>query len=302
MQVSDNAKGAALMVAAMTTYATNDALIKFVFQAMPMSQAVVLRGLVATALMGLLIVRSGGLRLRFSRRDRALVLMRIGAELGLTIFFLRALAAMPLANLHAVMQMLPLTVALAAALFLREPLGWRRLSAILVGFAGVMLIIRPGTSGFDAQTLNGLAAVGFITLRDLIARRFSADVPSLSVAFLTAGAVTLWFAVAGLGEAWVPVAPGAALLLAGAAVMILMGYVFSVMTMRVGEIGFVSPFRYSGLLAALVLGWALFGDWPDSLTFAGAGIVVATGLFTLYRERQLAARTAAAPRAARPAA
>ncbi len=291
--LNDNLRGAGLMAGSMAAFAFNDAMIKDVVTHMPLAEAVVLRSVLATLLLLFLAIRFGQFRFDFPRRDWGLVALRSMAEIGMTWFFLRALAAMPLANLHAVMQALPLTVALAAALFLREPLGWRRFAAIAVGFVGVMLIIRPGPDGFGPGTLNGLAAVGFITLRDLIARRLSPQVPSLAAAFITAAVITVFFAVQGLTEPWLMPNTTSILLIIGAAVAIFFGYLLSLMTMRVGDIGFSAPFRYTSLIIALILGWVFYGEWPEMLTFVGAGIVVATGLFTIYRERQIARRDVA---------
>ncbi len=290
MTLSDNMKGALLMAGSMAAFAINDAIMKAIVVEMPMGEAVVLRGVLATLFIGLLAVAFGQFRFDYSRRDWGLVLLRTVAEIGMTWFFLRALAVMPLANLQAILQALPLTVALGAALFLREPLGWRRFAAIAIGFAGVMLIIRPGPDGFGAGTLSVLISVGFITLRDLIARKLPPSVPSLAVAFVTAGFITLFFAVQSLGESWQMVGWGSGLLVGGAAFTIFLGYLLSLMTMRVGEIGFIAPFRYTGLLWALGLGWMFYDEWPEMLTFVGAGIVVATGLFTIYRERLRARR------------
>ena len=285
MKLSDNMRGAAYMVGSMTAFATNDAFMKLVTRELPLAQAVVLRGAAATLLIGALALWYGAFRAKASRRDWGLIALRTLTEIGMTWTFLRALADMPLANLHAILQALPLTVTLGAALVLGEHIGWRRMAAILVGFVGVMLIIRPGPEGFTPAALNGIASVGFITARDLISRRLSPAVSSLAVSFITALVVTLSFAATGSFASWMPVGPQTGAFVFAAAVAIFFGYLFSVMTMRVGEIGFVSPFRYSGLLAALVLGWALFGDWPDAITFLGGAIVVGTGLFTLYRER-----------------
>ncbi len=285
MPLTDNMKGSLLMAGSMAAFAINDAMMKAVVIEMPLAEAVVLRGVLATLFIGVLTVGFGQFRFDFSRREWGLILLRTGAEIGMTWFFLRALSVMPLANLQAILQALPLTVALGAALFLREPLGWRRFAAIAIGFAGVMLIIRPGPEGFGAGTLNVLISVGFITMRDLIARKLPPSVPSLAVAFVTAAIITLFFAVQSIGETWQMVGWSSGMLVAGAAVAIFFGYLLSLMTMRVGEIGFIAPFRYTGLLWALGLGWMFYDEWPEMLTFIGAGVVVATGLFTLYRER-----------------
>jgi S-adenosylmethionine uptake transporter len=208
-------------------------------------------------------------------------------EIGSAYFFVTALFHMPIANISAIMQALPLTITLAAALFFREPVGWRRMAAILVGFVGVMLIVRPGTEGFTIYSVYGLAAVAFVTLRDLATRRLSRDVPSMLVTLITSASIMTAFGVASLTEPWVPVDGRSALLILGASVMIIGGYLCSIMVMRVGEISFVAPFRYTSLIWALILGWVVFGDWPQTITLVGAAIVVASGLFTLYREAQV---------------
>ena len=285
-----NMRGAALMTASMAGYTFNDICIKLLAGEVPLFQAVFVRGIFASVFIFLLARHLGALRFDFPRRDWALVALRTIGELGATYCFLMALFNMPIANVTAILQALPLTVALAAALFLGEPLGWRRLGAILAGFVGVMLIVQPGGDGFTVWSLYALTAVGFITLRDLTARRLSPGTPSLTVSLVAAVSICLAGGIAATTEPWAPMGLYEWAVLILAALFILGGYLASVAVMRVGEIGFVAPFRYTGLLWALLLGWLFFGDWPDTLTLAGAGIVVAMGLFTLFRERQLAQR------------
>jgi drug/metabolite transporter (DMT)-like permease len=287
LAVTDNMRGAGLMMASMAAFTLNDVCIKAVAGDLPLMQAIFIRGVITTAMIFVLGRAMGAIRLDLPRRDWNLIGLRTLAEIGATFFFLTALFHMPIANVTAILQALPLTVALAAVLFLGEPVGWRRLTAILVGFCGVLLIVRPGAEGFSVYSVYALAAVGFVTLRDLSARRLSSAVPSVTVALCTATAI---MTVSGLATwasgGWTPVGARPAGLLAMAAVFIVGGYLFSVMTMRRGEIGFIAPFRYTGLLWALVLGFVVFGEWPDMLTLAGAGIVVAMGIFTLYREKR----------------
>jgi S-adenosylmethionine uptake transporter len=194
---------------------------------------------------------------------------------------------MPLANVTAILQVLPLTVTLGSALVFKETVGWQRMAAIVVGFIGVMLIVRPGSDGFSVWSIYALIAVLIVTVRDLATRRLSRDVPSMSVTLVTAVAVMAGAGVASLTQPWAPVDVTQAALIAGSALFILGAYSFSVQVMRMGDVSFIAPFRYSGLIWALVLGLFVFGHWPDPLTLTGAGIVVASGLFTLYRERKL---------------
>jgi len=178
-----------------------------------------------------------------------------------------------------------LAVTLAAAAFMGEPVGWRRYVAIGVGFAGVLVIARPGTDGFNVYALWALASVGCIVLRDLSTRRLSPDTSALGVSLVTSAALTLVAGLAALFGDWAPIAPAHFALLGIAAVGLLVGYVFSVHAMRRGDIGFVQPFRYSLLVFAIINGIVLFGEWPDVWTLVGAAMVAGTGLYTLHRER-----------------
>ncbi|MEY4981834.1 MAG: hypothetical protein RIR62_100 [Pseudomonadota bacterium] len=287
MALSDNLRGALYMNVAMAAFTLNDTAMKAAMQHLPLWQAIAMRGLLTLGPLMLVAHLAGGLRLRLPRHDAVVVGIRSLAEVASTLLFLAALIHMPIANLSAIMQSLPLAVTLAAALVFGERVGWRRMTAILVGFAGVLVIIRPGPAGFDIWSLMGLASVAFVVLRDLATRKLSRAVPSASVAVFASIAVT--GTALGLSplSGWVmPTARDAGLILAAAACLVV-GYNFVIMVMRVGDIGFVAPFRYTSLLWAIVLGWLVFGTLPDGLTLFGAALVVGSGIFTLWRERRL---------------
>ena len=273
------------MMGSMAAFVLNDTMTKTTGGAVPLFQLLFLRGVISISLIVMLWGRLGPMHLRLSRRDWKLVAIRSGAEVGASFFFVTALFNMPLANLSAILQSLPLTVTLGAALVYREKVGWRRFSAILVGFFGVMLIVKPGTDGFNIWSIYALIAVFFVTVRDLSTRRLSKEVPSMTVTFAAVLAVTGFSTFAQFTTPWAPVSSAHWIAITAAAVFVLMGYYFSVQTMRVGDVSFIAPFRYTGLILALILGWLVFGDWPVPSTLAGASIVAATGLFTLYRER-----------------
>lgn len=287
MNLSDNARGILLMCASMLAFTVNDSFMKAATQTMPLFQAITLRGVVATvALLGIARATTGSLRLMPQGPDRGRILVRSLSEVAATALFLTALTHMPLANLSAIMQALPLAVTLAAALWLKEPIGWRRMVAIGIGFAGVMLIVRPGTDGFDIWSLMGLASVGCVVLRDLSTRALSRDVPSVAVAVWASVAVLAMGAIGTLMQGWQPVGMAEAARIGGASAALVMGYMLAVMVMRVGDIGVVAPFRYTSLLWAIVLGWLLFGTLPDALATLGSAIVVASGVYMLWRKRK----------------
>ncbi len=188
-----NMRGALYMLLMTLSFVSGDALVRIATEDLPLFQVVFLRGCLSCVFLAgaLQITRQWPQDL-----DRSTALqigLRSGAEIGAMIPFFIALIHMPFANVSALLQTLPLTLTLAGAIFLKEPVGWRRLSAIFVGFFGVLLIVQPGGSGFSAYSLLVLRAVAFVTLRDLSTRRISREVSALFLAFVMALFVTIAF-------------------------------------------------------------------------------------------------------------
>lgn len=286
------------MALSMAGFTFNDAIVKDLTETMNVGQVMFLRGLFAS-IMILAIARSRGalrpIRVAFSGR----VALRAMGELGATITYLIGLSYIPLAMASAILQALPLAVTMGAALFLNEAVGWRRWLAILAGFAGVMIILQPGTGGFSPFAFLIVLTVIFAAMRDIVTRMVDADIPSLFLSAVTSIVVTLvgLLLVVPLGG-WRPVSAGALVEIAGAAGLLIIGYQFLIMAMREGEISFIAPFRYTSFLWAILLGFVVFGDIPDTAMIIGGTIVVASGLYTFYRERRRNSTTAAesAPR------
>ncbi len=293
MALSDNMRGAVLMTFCMAAFTANDACMKALSEHLPFWQALFLRGLAVCAVMIAAARVMGPVRTDLSAREWRLVALRALGEVAAAYFFITALFHMPLANATAILQALPLAVTLAGALVFREAVGWRRWLAIAVGFTGVMLIVRPGAEGFTIYSVYALISVAAVTVRDLVTRRLPGHVPTMLVALSGAVAVTIFGGIGAAVTDWAPVTLTAGLLLCGAAAFVILGYVLSVIVMRTGEIGFVAPFRYTSLVWSLILGFLVFAEFPDGLTLLGGAIVVATGIFTLYRERLRGRRAAA---------
>ena len=287
--MSPNLIGALLMMASMASFTLNDTMLKLTAGAVPLFQLLFVRGLISCGLLAVVGRQLGPMHFRLLRRDWWIVLARAGTEVVIAYFFLSALFNMPIANITAIMQVVPLTVTLASALILREAVGWRRMLAIAVGFCGVMLIVRPGAEGFNIWSVYALCAVLGVTARDLITRQLSPSVPGMTVTFVTALAVMVAAGLASLSADWVSLSWDLLLVIAGSSVFIIGGYFFSIQVMRIGDVSYIAPFRYTGLIWALILGWFVFGDWPTNLTLIGAAIVVVTGIFSFYREQKLSA-------------
>lgn len=293
IKLSDNMRGAVLMSIAMVAFTINDTCIKILGEKLALSQIIAMRGVVVTMAMVALAAHQGHLRFDLPCREWKLISLRSFAELAAALLFLPALFKMSIANASAIMQSLPLAVTLGGALFFKEAVGWKRMIAIVIGFIGVMMIIQPGGEDFNIYSLLVVATVITVAVRDLCSRQLDRSTPSLLAA--TAGAA----AVAVFGLIMLPFYEIKALsladvfLLATSCASVIVGYVLAVSAMRMGEIAIVAPFRYVSLIAALIVGVLVFGRTPNGLALCGAGVVVATGLFTLYREHKLRQRIAA---------
>ena len=286
MQLSRNLQGALLMSAAMAGFTFNDALVKSVTGSLSTAQIMFVRGLF-TSILVLIIARWFGALRSPKLILRPAVLVRILAEVGASITYIWALGQIPLANASAILQALPLAVTLGAAVFLGEPVGWRRWSAIIAGFIGVLFVVRPGPEGFTLASGIVIVCVIFAATRDLVTRKISPDIPSLYISATTAIAITI---AGGLlivpTGGWQPMDLGQTGILFAASILLLLGYQCIVLTMRTGEISFIAPFRYTSLIWSLSLGILIFAEIPDAWVITGVLIIVASGLYTFYRENR----------------
>lgn len=293
MQLSRNIKGALLMSAAMAGFAFNDALVKSVTGTLGTAQIMFVRGLFTSVLV-LIIARSFGALRSPKLMFQPAVLARVLAEVGASLTYIWALGQIPLANASAILQALPLAVTLGAAVFLGEPVGWRRWTAIIAGFIGVLIVVRPGPEGFTLASGIVIICVVFAAARDLITRKINPEIPSLYISATTAISITLVGAMLIVPTGgWQPMGPGETGILFAASILLLLGYQCIVLTMRTGEISFIAPFRYTSLIWSLALGILVFAEVPDIWVIAGVLIIVGSGLYTFYRENRRRVETVA---------
>jgi drug/metabolite transporter (DMT)-like permease len=281
----DNLRGAAFMVAAMAGFAVEDMLLKSAGHSLPVGQILILFGLPGMAAFALLALARGEPVLTPAILSRP-ILIRALFEVTGRLFYTLAIVFTALSSASAILQATPLIVVAGAALLFGERVGWRRWLAVAVGFAGVLVILRPGIAGFTALSLLAvLGTLGFAG-RDLATR---AAPPALSprqlgvygfAMLIPAG--TILMAITG-GWRW-PTAPESALI-AGAVVVGVGAYYALTIAMRTGAVGAVTPFRYTRLVFAMILGVAIFGERPDTLTIVGSVVVVAAGLYALTARR-----------------
>jgi drug/metabolite transporter (DMT)-like permease len=288
------------MAVAMAGFTMNDTITKAVSSEMNFGQVMLVRGLFAIVLITALAWHQRAVRPLRTLMVKP-VALRVAGEVGGTVSFLAAIVHLPLANTAAIFQALPLAITLGAALIFGEPVGWRRWLAIIAGFIGVLIIVRPGVEGFNQFSLLALVSVIFCAVRDLATKRIPAPIPSLFITLLTTVTVTTAGAaiLVPLGG-WTPPSGRALGLLALAAVLLLIGYQCVIMALRSGDISAVAPFRYSALLWAMLLGYLVFGDVPDAMMVTGASIIVLSGLYAFYASASVTGRWRPMPPACRP--
>jgi drug/metabolite transporter (DMT)-like permease len=282
--LTDNQRGAVLMTASMAGFAVEDVFVKAAAKTMPLGQVLLVIGVAGVLTFAIMAARRGEALMPPAFLSRAM-LARSAFEVTGRLFYGLAITLTALSTTSAILQATPLVVVAGAALVFGERVGWQRWLAVLVGFIGVLVILRPGA---DFAALSLLAVVGLLGFagRDLATRAAptglsNRQLGTLGFAMLaTAGAVLLVVS----GGAVVP-SGQSLLLLSGGTVFGVLGYHALTFAMRTGEVGAVTPFRYTRLIFAMILAMLLFGERPDALTWFGAALVVGSGIFTLTRRR-----------------
>lgn len=294
---SGNRTGIFAMLVSMASFTANDVGVKLSASTLPTGEIIFLRNAAATLLLLAFAAIYGGLTLP-KPRPAALLGWRMFGESISTLFYISALVALPIADAMAIGQFTPLAITAAAALFLGEPVGWRRWLAAGAGLIGVLLILRPGTAAFSLAGGLVVASVVFVVLRDLLTRRLSTAIPTLTLTLMSAASTMAASLILLPFETWRMPTPVecAVLMLAGA--FLIGGYAFIIIAMRAGDVGTVSPFRYSAIIFGILAGAMVWNEWPDALSLLGIAIVVGAGLYTFHRERVLQTRPAAGPDAA----
>jgi drug/metabolite transporter (DMT)-like permease len=284
--LSDNLRGSLFMVLAMLGFAIEDTFFKAATGSSGVSPGVgtMIFGAFGTVFFVLYAIWIKEPILRRAYIEAPL-LIRSGFEILGRLFFALSLAFVPLATTSAILQAAPLMVTLGAAVVLKEQVGLRRWVAMMIGFSGVLLILRPTPTGFDATVVFAvLGMIGFAG-RDLMTRASPPEVSATQLGILgflmvfIAGVVITIFESAPLA----PPTPPALMMLMGTGLAGLVGYSALTKAMRSGEVSVVAPFRYSRLLIALVFAFLIFGERPDALTLVGAALIVGSGVYTLMR-------------------
>ena len=276
------------MMMSMACFAVEDTFVKLLSARLPATQI-----LFSIGFGGALITLVLAIVLNVNLADKILlnkhVISRTIADLFGALSFTSAMVLIPMSLLASILQATPLFVTLGAAILLGEKVGWRRWSAIFIGFLGVIIILQPGYGSFQLASLLGLAAVLCLALRDVVTRDMATEIPTLTVTFYaciamgSAGFIAYPF----FGPPIMPTKYEAIILIC-AAIIGLTGYFLLVLATRKGDVSVIAPFRYSRLLFSLGLASLILGEKLTLPILLGGLLVVSSGIYTFGRERRLA--------------
>jgi len=277
----NNRHGILAMSAAMLSFVLNDALTKFVSQSLAAPQLIFLRGLLASAgliLLAFTVIKLPPWRETLGHISHKWVFIRSFLDGMASLVYLSAMFNMPLANATAINMSTPLLIALLSALLLGQHVRGRHWGIMGAGFVGVLLVVQPQADGFNAWGWVALAGTMFHALRDLSVRFIPDHVPSILVTLGTAITATLMAGLWALWHPWQTVSGMSWALMTGAALFLSIGYFLLIKATRIADMTVIAPFRYMGLLTAVVMGFVVWGDVPNALAWLGMALLAAAGI------------------------
>ena len=275
-------RGILFMVLGGALLTMNDAIMKGLTEGYPIGEIMTFRGLFVLLPLLIFLKPAGGRRALIIR-DRKRQFIRALLVVGSTFCFVTGLAFLPLADAIALTFAGPLFMTALATPMLGEHVGWRRWAAVLLGFAGVVIMLRPGAGAVNWAAALPLGAALIGAFRDIITRKISATDSSFSMLVVTTGSVTL-AGLATLPFGWVMPSLGDLMLLAAAGFLLAGAHYLLIEALRLAEVTVIAPFKYVSLIWATLFGFLVWGQLPDNWTWAGSGLVVLSGLYILHRE------------------
>ncbi len=270
----------------MASYAVSDVATKLVAQTHPFGEVIAVRGFLTIVAVSFVLALSGTWR-HIRRTLTPPVMLRSALEALSSGMYIAALIHMPMANAGALVMIHPLLLVALSVVFFAEKVGWRRWTAVIVGFIGVLFIVKPTPAAFNAWAMFGLGAALCGAFREMVTWRLDPSLPSMAVAFMSVVALTLVGCGVGITEQWQPMGPREIGYLAVAACFFSLAVYLAVLAFRGIDVSVVAPFRYTFLIWAAVAGYLFFSELPDRWSLAGAALIVGSGLYTLHRETRL---------------
>lgn len=284
---SANVAGIALMVLGVFLFCCNDALGKWLLATYSVWQMLMIRSAAAILVLSPMLFRIGPTPFTGAPR-KGLQLLRVSMSVTETLMFFLSVTYLPLADTITFYLAAPIYVTTLSAIFLKEPVGWRRWSAVTVGFIGVLIALRPSAATLTWPALIAIAGSLFFSIFLITTRmlRGTHDLVLTSGTFV--GTLLVSSTVAPI--AWIAPLLRDFVLMAVLGVVAMVAFFCINRALKLSPASVVVPFQYTMIVWAIVLGYLVFGDVPDAFTLVGAAIIVAAGLYILWREQIVAQR------------
>ena len=276
------------MIFCMFFFAINDALIKHVLLIYKditiLGEVIFIRGVISTLILGLYL---------FFKKKLTLDVMiskplhgRGAVESIAAVFFFLGLMYLPFGELYSLLNLAPILITASGAFILGEKGGWRRWTAVILGFVGVLIVVNPNDLKFGFAFLYPLVSAVFITQRDTVTKKYLKNFDSLQVVFITSLSVTIFFSF-GMILNYQPINLEIFIYIFLSAIFVTMGYYFSVLTIKTANISTTSPFRYTIIIFGIVLGYFIFKETPSINMIIGSLLIIGSGIFIIFRQKKI---------------
>ena len=288
-KVSNDLLGIFYMLLCQFSFATNDAFVKVIYQnydeIFVLNQIIFIRGIFTLLfiLLFLYIKKEIDFKLIFHSKE---LRIRGLLESLAGLFFFIGIALLPFANVYILLSMAPILLTAFSAIFLNEKVRWRRWSAVLLGFIGVVVVINPGKLETSYYFIFPIIAAIMLSIRDLYTKNFKHNYHSLQIAFMTCFVVTIFFGILSIYKFY-DFSLKDIFILFISAFFLAMGYIFSIATIKIALVSVTSTFRYSVILWGIIYGYFLFDEVPSTNSYIGALIIVISGLIIISRQKQI---------------
>jgi len=290
-KVNNDLIGIFYMLLCQFSFATNDAFVKVIYEnydeIFVLNQIIFIRGIFTLLfiLLFLYIKKEINFKLIFTSNE---LRMRGILESLAALFFFIGIALLPFANVYILLSMAPILLTAFSAIFLNEKVRWRRWSAVLLGFIGVVVVINPGKLETSYYFIFPIIAAIMLSIRDMYTKNFKKNYHSLQVAFMTCFIVTVLFGLLSIYKFY-DFSLKDIFILFIAAFFLALGYIFSIATIKIALVSVTSTFRYSVILWGILYGYFLFDEVPSTNSYIGALIIVISGLIIISRQKKIGA-------------
>ena len=288
-KINNELLGILYMLLCQFSFATNDVLVKIIYQdyndIFVLNQVIFLRGIFALFFIGLFLLLKKKLSFKFFLTSGKLKIRGLLEAIAAICFFI-GIAKLPFAMVYVLLSLAPVILTVFGALFLNEKVRWKRWTAVIIGFIGVIVVINPGKLEFGLYFIFPLLSAFFLSLRDIYTKKIKNNFHSLQIAFITCLVVTIFFGILNIYKIYI-FTYNDYIILFISSFFLSLGYIFSIATIKIALVSVTSTFRYSVILWGILYGYFIFDETLDNNTYIGAMLIIISGLIIISRQKKL---------------